>query len=236
MFSMMTERIVPSRPALPAAVLWDMDGTLVDTEPYWLAEEFRLVEAHGGIWSTEHAKTLVGSDLLVAACYIKQHSVRLEPEQIVQILLAGVVARMRDHVPWRPGALELLADLRRRGVPCALVTMSWTSLADTFLAAAPPSSFDAVVTGDRVARGKPHPDPYLRAAEMLGVPASSCVAIEDSPTGVAAAEAAGVPTLAVPHVLSVPAAAGRSRAHSLVDLGVDELSRIAAGDALDLIA
>ncbi|GAB3590997.1 HAD family hydrolase [Angustibacter peucedani] len=222
---------------LPAAVLWDMDGTLVDTEPYWIAEEHQLVEAYGGTWTAEHAKALVGNDLMVSAHYIKQHGdVPLEPAEIVDVLLAGVVHRLRDVVPWRPGALELLGRLGEAGVPCALVTMSWTALADTFLAAAPDGAFDVVVTGDRVERGKPHPDPYLRAAEALGVAPGECVAVEDSQTGVTSAESAGVPTLAVPHVVPVPAAPGRSRAHSLAEITVDDLARIAAGEAIDLLA
>ncbi len=224
------------RPELPAAVLWDMDGTLVDTEPYWIAEEHLLVERYGGTWTAEHAKALVGNDLMVSARYIKHHGdVPLEPDEIVEVLLSGVVARLRAAVPWRPGALELLGALRAAGVPCALVTMSWTALADTFLAAAPADSFDVVVTGDRVERGKPHPEPYLTAARVLGVPPGDCVAIEDSQTGVTSAESAGVPTLAVPHVVSVPAALGRSRAHSLAEVTVADLARIAAGETIDLL-
>jgi HAD superfamily hydrolase (TIGR01509 family) len=222
-------------PALPAAVLWDMDGTLVDTEPYWIAEEHALVERYGGTWTAEHARALVGNDLLVSARYIKEHGeVPLEAEQIVEVLLAGVVSRLGREVPWRPGARELLAELGRRSVPCALVTMSWTSLADTFLAACPPGTFHVVVTGDRVPRGKPHPDPYLLAAQSLGVDTRRCVAVEDSQTGVASAEAAGVPTLAVPHVDPVPAAQGRSRVTSLAEVTVADLGRIAAGECIDL--
>jgi HAD superfamily hydrolase (TIGR01509 family) len=221
---------------LPAAVLWDMDGTLVDTEPYWIAEEHALVERFGGRWTAEHAKALVGNDLLVSARYIKEHGdVPLEPEQIVDVLLTGVVARLRAEVPWRPGARDLLAELRRLGIPCALVTMSWTSLADTFLAACAPGTFDVVVTGDRVPRGKPHPDPYLTAARALDVDPGACVAIEDSQTGVTSAEAAGVPTLAVPHVVRVPRAPGRSRANSLAEITVADLARIAAGESIDLV-
>jgi HAD superfamily hydrolase (TIGR01509 family) len=226
----------PEPVTLPAAVLWDMDGTLVDTEPYWIAEEHLLVEQFGGTWTAEHAKALVGNDLMVSAHYIREHGdVPLEPEQIVEVLLSGVVDRLRAQVPWRPGARELLADLRRHHVPCALVTMSWTSLADTFLLACGPDTFDVVVTGDRVARGKPHPDPYLQAARALGAEPGRCVAVEDSRTGVTSAEAAGVPTLAVPHVVHVPAAPGRSRANSLAEVTVADLGRIASGEVFDLV-
>ena len=94
--------------ALPAAVLWDMDGTLVDTEPYWMAAEHALVEAYGGVWTDEHAHQLVGNDLMVSAEYLRAHSpIDLTPLEIVRELLASVVASVKEHVPWRPGAREL---------------------------------------------------------------------------------------------------------------------------------
>ncbi|HET8617086.1 MAG TPA: HAD family phosphatase [Actinomycetales bacterium] len=214
------DHVLSRAPRRPAAVLWDMDGTLVDTEPYWMAAEIALVEQYGGTWSTEHANALVGNDLLVAAHYIREHGgVPLAPEEIVLRLLDGVIDRMQDHVPWRPGARQLLAELRRAGVPCALVTMSWASLARTFLDAVPHGTFSVVVTGDQVTRGKPHPEPYLHAARLLGVEPSEALAVEDSPTGVASATAAGMPVLAVPHVLPVEEAAGRV-VHPTLD-GVD---------------
>jgi HAD superfamily hydrolase (TIGR01509 family) len=194
----------------PAAVLWDMDGTLVDTEPYWMAAEIALVESYGGTWTTEHSKALVGNDLRVSARYIREHgNVPLDTDDIVLRLLDGVITRMHDHVPWRPGARALLAELRASAVPCALVTMSWQQLARTFLDAVPQGTFTVVVTGDQVTRGKPHAEPYLHAARLLGVDPADALAIEDSPTGVASATAAGVPVLAVPHVLPVEPAPGR---------------------------
>ena len=109
-----------------AAVLWDMDGTLVDTEPYWIREEYALAEKYGGTWSEEHALQLVGNDLLESGLYIREHmGIDREPAEIVEELLDGVIAQIAVEVPWRPGAVELLADLRARDVPCALVTMSY---------------------------------------------------------------------------------------------------------------
>ncbi len=214
--------------SLPAAVLWDMDGTLVDTEPYWIAAEHEIVEEHGGTWSDEFAHQLVGNDLLVSAVFIKDHSaVEWEPEQIVDELLLRVVAQVREHVPWRPGARELLDALRERGVPSALVTMSWRTLADAVLEALPDGTFAAVVTGDEVSHGKPHPEPYRAAARMLGVSPPDCVAIEDSPTGVRSAVAAGVPTLAVPHVVPVPEIAGAVHVESLAGMTPDRLAELA---------
>ncbi|HYI53810.1 MAG TPA: HAD hydrolase-like protein, partial [Microlunatus sp.] len=110
--------------APPQAVLWDFDGTLADTEPLWIAAEFEVIEGElGRPWSMEHAEKLVGSDLIDSASYILTTIGRtdLAPIWMVQQLLGRVVAQLRtvDELPWRPGALELLAALRTTGIPCA---------------------------------------------------------------------------------------------------------------------
>ena len=205
--------------ALPHAVLWDMDGTLVDTEPAWIAAEYALVAEHGGTWSDEHAMALVGNPLLVSARYIAEHGgVPLPPEEIVDALQSQVIEEVRRAVPWQPGARELLAELKDAGIPCALVTMSWAPLADVVVDALPEGTFTVVVTGDVVANGKPHPEPYLTAADALGVDPRRCVAIEDSETGITSAEAAGAVAIAVPHVVPVPEAPWRHRAGSLTEV------------------
>jgi HAD superfamily hydrolase (TIGR01509 family) len=213
---------------LPAAVLWDMDGTLVDSEPYWIEEETALVRSFGGLWSHKHALTLVGQSLPVSGAYIVEHTpVILTPEQVVDRLVDGVGRRLRECVPWRPGALELLTELRSAGVARALVTMSYRRLTDQLEAALPPGTFDAVVAGDEVARGKPHPDPYLDAAAALGVDPLDCVAIEDSEAGARSAVAAGVPTIVVPNVKPVPDIRGAAQLPTLRGLRV--------GDLLDVV-
>ncbi|WP_268892859.1 HAD family hydrolase [Puerhibacterium puerhi] len=222
------------RSALPAAVLWDMDGTLVDTEPYWIAAEHELVEAHGGSWSHEQALQLVGNPLLTSAQILRDAGVGLEPPQIVDWLLERVIAQVRVRVPWQPGALELLDALVAAGVPCALVTMSYASLAEEVAAQGPAGAFRTLVTGDQVTEGKPHPEPYLTAAARLGVDPAACVAVEDSPTGIASAMAAGVRTLGVEAVVPVPHLEGLSRAVSLTKVDVATVARIAAGEVLDL--
>ncbi|GAB2862606.1 HAD family phosphatase [Myroides odoratimimus subsp. xuanwuensis] len=200
--------------------MWDMDGTLVDTEPYWIETEFELAERHGGTWSREHALNLVGNDLISSGRYIREHmGIDLEPSVIVEELLDGVVARVEREVPWRPGARELLADLGRRGVPCALVTMSYLRFVAPVLDALPAGTFAEIVTGDAVTHGKPHPEPYLRAAGALELDPTSCLAIEDSNTGARSAEAAGCLVLCVPN--HVPILEGESRVFRDSLVGLD---------------
>jgi HAD superfamily hydrolase (TIGR01509 family) len=213
-----------------------MDGTLVDTEPYWIRAEHELVDEFGGSWSHEQALQLVGNPLLVSAEVLRDAGVALEPEQIVTRLLRQVVAQVRESVPWRPGAVELLTTLRDAGVPCALVTMSYAALADEVVARCPAGAFATRVTGDQVTRGKPDPEPYLVAARRLGVDPARCVAIEDSPTGIASAGAAGTPTLGVEAVVPLPRTDGLSRASSLTQIDLEALARIGAGEVLDLTA
>ncbi len=208
----------------PAAVLWDMDGTLVDTEPYWIEAEFELVESHGGSWSRAHALNLVGNDLLDSGRYIREHGgIDLEPADIVEQLLDRVVARIEQRVPFRPGARELLADLRHHRVRCALVTMSYRRFVAPVLDVLPAGTFEVVVTGDAVTQGKPHPEPYQKAAALLGIEPWEAVAIEDSNTGARSAEQAGCTVVVVPNHVPVLPGERRVFAESLAGLSALDL-------------
>ena len=215
-------------PLLPAAVLWDLDGTLVDTEPAWFAAETRLVERFGGTWSHEQAMTLVGNGLRDSAVVLQQHGVRLGVDEIVDIQTDDVVATLGEHVPWRPGALALLATIRDAGVPTALVTMSVRRMAEAVAAAVPFGAFDVIVSGSDVERPKPHPAPYLQAAELLGVRIGDCVAIEDSPPGLASAVASGAATVAVPHMVGLPEGERWRLWPTLEGRGLEDLAAVAA--------
>lgn len=219
---------------LPAAVLWDMDGTIVDTEPYWFASERDIVDRFGnGHWPDEHAHAMIGFDLLDSAAYMQQHGqVDLPAEQIVDELLDGVVARLHRGIPWRPGARELLADLNHAGVPCALVTMAWRRFADPIIAALPEGTFVAAITGDDLpeGKGKPGPEPYLMGAAACGVHPEDCVAIEDSPTGLRSALRAGCRVLGVPNVKQLDPEPGLTVINTLAEVRVDDLTGLFAGE------
>jgi HAD superfamily hydrolase (TIGR01509 family) len=209
----------------PAAVLWDMDGTLVDTEPAWIAAELALAASYGSTWTVEQGLGLVGSELLAAGETIKAAmQLPLSTAEIIEWLLDRVTESVEREVCWRPGARELLTDLRAHDVPCALVTMSYRRFAQAALRALPEDTFAAVVTGDEVGLGKPHPQPYLTAAKLLGVRVGDCIAIEDSEPGASSAEAAGCRVLVVPHHVDIDPTPYRRIVASLAGLTMSDLA------------
>lgn len=212
-----------------------MDGTLVDTEPYWIAAELDLVERFGGFWSEELGRGLVGNALPASAAVLQQAGVRLPIREIIDELIGSVIDQVRTSIPWRPGARELLAELAGAGIPTALVTMSEQLLAREIVAQLPKGSFGHVVTGDMVANGKPHPEPYLRAVEHLAgsraqVDKSRIIALEDSLPGATSAQAAGLVTVAIPHVVDVPQDPGRHHWETLDGRNLADLEALLAGD------
>lgn len=212
---------------LPDAVLWDMDGTLVDTEPYWSECTFELVRRHGGTWTEADEGSLLGRSLTASAVILRERAgVRIPEEQIVTELLDGVLVKVEEHLPWRPGAHDLLTALRAAGVRCGLVTNSYWRFAEPMLRSLPADTFEVVVTGDLVDQGKPHPEPYARAMAELRVDPARTVAVEDSPTGVASAEAAGCVVLVVPAHATVDPGERRVQRESLVGLTPADLGAL----------
>ena len=181
-----------------------MDGTLVDTEPYWMAAESQLVASYGGTWTDEDAVSLVGSGLWHSARILQSHGVDLSEDEIIARMTDRVLEQVEQRVPWRPGSRELLQELTTLGIPCALVTMSVRRMAVGITASLGFDGFAAIVAGDDVTHSKPHPEPYLLGAAALGVDAVDCVAIEDSAPGIASAVAAGSVVIGVPLHVSVP--------------------------------
>jgi HAD superfamily hydrolase (TIGR01509 family) len=195
---------------LPAAVLWDMDGTLVDSEEYWLSSEQSLASEFNGSWEAQDGLDLIGMSLYESSKVMKaKMGLELEPDEIINRLTDDVVAQLAVSIPWRPGAQELLLELKKRGVKTALVTMSMTRMAESVANQIPFMAFDVIVAGDMVTHGKPHPEPYLMAARLLGVAPEDCVAFEDSLTGLTSAEAAGTKAVGITNIVPIPEKPGR---------------------------
>ena len=195
---------------LPSAVLWDMDGTLIDSEPYWMNSEGAFARENNTVWTKQDGLSLVGMSLYDSSKIIKEKvGSSLEPEQIIQKLTDEVTAQLKQKVIWRPGAKELLTMLRRESIKTALVTMSMHRMAQQVVDAIGFDAFDVIVAGDDVRQGKPHPEAYLKAAELLGVRPEDCVAFEDSNTGLRSAEAAGTKAVGIKNIVEIPAIPGR---------------------------
>ncbi|MBP1300304.1 HAD family phosphatase [Curtobacterium sp. ODYSSEY 48 V2] len=210
---------------LPAAVLWDMDGTIIDTEPIWQQSQVELTDRYGAEWTHEDGLSLVGSGLERSGEILRDRGVDMEVEEIVLWMTDYVTQRLQGgELPWRPGARELVEELHDRGIPTALVTMSRRTMALVTADALGARGFRVVVAGDDVDRPKPHPDAYLAAAAQLGVDPTACIAIEDSATGVASAVASGAVTVAVEHIVPLSEIAGGDvHLTTLADVDVDRL-------------
>ena len=213
--------------AVPAAVLFDMDGTLVDSEKVWTVSLHDTAAWLGGAMSQEVRDAVVGSDM-ARTLDILFRDLGLVPDRsrmadTAAYLTARTGELFAEGLTWRPGAREALALVSAAGIPAALVTNTERALTERALETIGREHFAASVCGDEVPRGKPDPDPYLRAARLLGAAPGACLAVEDSPTGALAAERAGVPVLVVPCDVPVPGGPGRVLRDSLVGLGLADL-------------
>jgi HAD superfamily hydrolase (TIGR01509 family) len=209
----------------PTAVLWDMDGTLVDSEPYWMGAETELVESYGGTWTHDDGLSLIGSGLWNSARALQDRGVELDADEIVAHLTSKVQEQITlNGVPWRPGAAELLLAVREAGIKTALVTMSVRRMAEQVVDRIPFDAFDLLVTGDEVEHPKPHPDAYLTAARRLGVDPATTVAIEDSRAGLTSAVSAGTVAIGVPHIVALPESSEHTLWPTLVGRTVSDLT------------
>lgn len=209
-----------------AAVLFDMDGVLVDSEPIWYDVETALVERMGGSWGREHQAKCIGGTVDWFCRYvIDLTGSDRTAEDVEAEVTALMVARITESLTVHEGALELVDAVRDRGAQTALVTSSYRALVDPALRWLGVDRFDAVIVGDEVSRGKPHPEPYLTACERLGVSPHEAVAIEDAPSGIAAAEAAGCPVVAVPSVAPIEPGPRRFVVEQIADIDPDWLLR-----------
>ncbi|ARX82302.1 HAD family hydrolase [Streptomyces alboflavus] len=203
------------------AVLLDMDGTLVDTEGFWWDAEVEVFAALGHTLDESWRDIVVGGPMTRSAGFlIEATGADITLAELTVLLNDGFEDRISRALPLMPGAARLLAELAAHDVPTALVSASHRRIIDRILGSIGTHHFRLTVAGDEVERTKPHPDPYLIAAAGLGAEPGRCAVIEDTATGVAAAEAAGCRVVAVPSVAPIAPAAGRTVVPSLeqVDL------------------
>jgi HAD superfamily hydrolase (TIGR01509 family) len=214
------------------AVLFDMDGTLVDSEKLWDISLAALYEQLGGTLTQQVRLSMVGGSAEDTIRTVYTDLGRdLDPVAMAESdrWLHDYTAELFDGgLPWCAGAQELLEALAAEGTPMALVTNTQRALTDRALNGIGRKYFSATVCGDEVPRGKPAPDAYQRAAGLLNLSPSACLAVEDSVTGTAAAEGAGCPVLVVPNDVAVPHGPRRRHVSSLADVAVADLLRIHA--------
>lgn len=176
------------------AVLFDMDGTLIDSEPLWQRTEAKIVASFGKVWTEEDGETLTGNSLSdSASLMIKLKNLPLEPGIAVEMMVSNMHELYAlEGVPWIPGARELLSELASAQIPTALVSASYDLLVRDVCASAPQGSLEVMVTGSEPnMRQKPSGDPYRLAARRLNVPIENCLVVEDSAPGLAAGQDAG---------------------------------------------
>ena len=208
-------------------VLFDMDGTIIDSEPYWMRAERELVESFGGTWGEQQAYALVGSGLWNSASLLISAGVELEHEVIIDKLSARVREQISESVPWRPGARELMAEILQDGLPMALVTMSIGPNARAVSAALDrelgQKVFSAIISADDVERPKPDPEAYLAGAAAIGVDISDTLSFEDSSYGAASAFSAGSITIGIPLHVEIPQGSTHEQWESMAGTGLNDL-------------
>ncbi|MEU5363616.1 HAD family phosphatase [Streptomyces sp. NPDC005925] len=201
------------------AVLLDMDGTLVDTEGFWWDVEAEVFAALGHALDESWRHVVVGGPMTRSAGFlIEATGADITLAELTVLLNKGFEERIDQALPLMPGAARLLAELSEQNIPTALVSASHRRIIDRVMACLGPQYFALSVAGDEVARTKPHPDPYLVAAAGLGADPTRCAVVEDTATGIAAAEAAGCHVVAVPSVAPIAPAARRTVVTSLEEV------------------
>ena len=217
------------------AILWDHDGTLVETEPYWIEAELELAAQFNVTWTEQDALNCVGNPMLETGRLLQNAGVDLEPHEIVDWLVDRVDGLMDEKgILWMPGVQELFAECADQNIPCAIVSNAWRKVVEKTTAGLPQDVVKFMITGDEMIVAKPDPWPFAHAAEVLGVAPENCIAIEDSLPGTLSAESAGIPVLVVRGHAPVPPGELRSRVVDLSDITLDRLRDIVNGTKLEL--
>lgn len=222
-----------------SAILFDMDGTLIDSEPLWLEAEIEIMEELGCNWDQQDQINCLGGPIDKTENYMQDRSNNIKPFGYFTKKLDDVMEKkLSTKLNLIPNALEIINDCKRSELKIALVTASSGRLMSAVLKRFPVGIFDAVVSYDDVKRSKPDPEPYLLASKTLGVDITNCVVIEDSLTGVQSGLNAGAQVIGIPHLVKMPSNPNLRVVESLSEINMDRLitwypflaSRISAND------
>src|SRR5215469_5151975 len=223
-------RVVPAdgAPGRAEAVMFDMDGLLVDSEPLWYLAESAVMARLGGMWTPADQHALVGGSMPSTVAYLLARATRpAEPATVARWLTEAMIELVRTQpLPALPGVLSLLTEVREAGLAHALVTSSEPAVVDAVLGRLD-LRFDVIVCAADVVQAKPDPEGYRLAAAKLCADPHRCIALEDSPNGVAAAEAAGYRVIAVPSVVPVQERPGRVVLATLAGVTLGRLRQLA---------
>ena len=207
-----------------SAILFDMDGTLVDSEPLWLQAEVEIMAQVGCVWTAQDQIDCLGGPRAKTEKMMQDKCGNSKPdgyfgEQLDKLM----VKKLESDLELIPNALELLNECRNSGLKIGLVTASGSQLMNSVLKRLPRELFDVVVSGDDVKNSKPAPDPYLLAAEKIGVEIKHCLVIEDSITGVTSGLSSGAQVIGIPHLVNLPIHENLRVVRSLSDLSLSKI-------------
>ncbi len=206
------------------AVLWDMDGTLINSEPYWLLAENELMARYGHTWTDADQEHCLGGPLPKVGTYMSKLAQGKEsPDYFVDELVRLVAAQFTKGLEFMPGALSLVQSLTSKGVPMALVSASPRILVDAALSLLPKKTFGCSISSQDVTNSKPDPECYLLAADQLGVDITRCVVLEDSRTGITSGLASGAVVIGIPALVTFPTTSNLTIRKNLIDLSLDEM-------------
>ena len=219
-----------------SAVLWDMDGTLIDSEPLWIEQERELMESLGAIWTNDDAVHCIGGPMSRVDEYMRSklseaHRSQIPPLELARRLLERMEIRLSQKVPFTTGSFELISEMKSSDIPLALVSASTRPLMNAALKSIGDDIFHVTISDSDVTQSKPHPEGYLKAAQSLSVDINTCLVIEDSITGMNAAIASGAYVLGLPHVAHLPH--GEKVVHRRT---LEGLSLIGISEIFDLVS
>ena len=210
-----------------SAILFDMDGTIIDSEPLWLQAEIQVMAELGCHWDEQDQINCLGGLMEMTEKYMQDRSGNVKPYGYFGQRLNEVMKlKFVKDLQLIPNALELITKSKEAGLKTALVTASGRELMNSAITRFPENSFDIAISRDDVVNSKPHPEPYLKAAEALGVAIEDCIAFEDSISGLHSAEASGAIAIGIPHLIQIPASGQRTLWPTLLGVTVSDLEKI----------